>query len=601
MLSKSNRGLLLIAVALAAWFGFFELRRDSTEARRRLAARALRVEAERVRSLQIESEGLRLAATREGERWTMTEPIRAPADAEAIGRLLLALERLPRGETVTPADRRRADARLADYGLDPPRARIVLGGEGPPLTLRIGRATPIGDGLYLQVEGSDELFTSHRGILALLPDGPEKWRDRALYRGESAVIRRIEVRRPEGLLRIERDERGGWIVASPHPVRANRAAVAELLAQLLAGRVGEFVAEGAIETAGYGLDEPAITVEFTAAGLDPAAPLLLGNPVANRPDWRYAAFRGGAAVFTVSADLIAPLRAPLDDYRDRRLTALDPAEIASIRVENGDLALRLARRAEGWMIEEPAVAPADPDLAEALVRSWSGAPIERFDDSGGTPGEFDPPFGRVLLSRKASADEAAADEILLVSRHPPADGRVRTRSVSGPIVFEIPARLIESLSPDPLLYRDRRLFNVPPEAIYRLSLARGGAAQSVRRDAGGAFVPEHGGAADDAALRARLTRILSARARRYVAERPADLSPYGLDAPAAEFTMDLTGEAGIRKTVLIGRREGAFTYAMLRGRDLVFLADDATLEDWIADLTAGGTGAEDAAARPEAP
>jgi len=593
--------LLVAAVALAVYIGVVERRRDSTEERRRRDRRALRVDPARIRSIQVETEALRVALTGANGQWTMTEPVRAPADVGVVGRILLALERLPKGETITPEDRRRAGTTLSDYGLDPPRARIAVEGDGVNLTLRIGRATPAGDALYIQAQGAAEILTTAPGLLSLLPTRLEQWRDRALYRGEAVRIRRVEVRRPDGVLRLDRGESGGWTVAVPYAARANLPAVAGLLSNLLATRIGDFISNESAEAATMGLDDPAIVVEFTASGLDPSEPLLIGAPRNATPDWYYARFRGREDVFTIPAQLVAQLTAPLENFRDRRLTALEAPEIHSVRLELDDQSLLLTRSESGWMLADPVRAPADPDNVEALIRSWSGALIERFTTAPGAEDEFQPPLGRVGLSRKTIADEDPATLWIRVGRRPPEDGRIRVWTSEDPCVQEVSVRLLSLLTPDPLLYRDRRLFSTAPSSVYRMVLTRGDREQAVRREQDGPFVSEHGGSVDSAALCARLERLLQARARRYVAERPPDLSIYGLDPPEVTLTLGLRDEAGISKTLFVGRSGEHGTFAMIRGRDMVFTVDDATRQDITADLTAGGERGPDAAADSPSP
>lgn len=601
MARSSNRALLIIALALAAYIGLVELRRESEAQRRRRERRALRVEPDRARALRVETEGLRVAVVNENGLWTLAEPVREPADAGVVGRILLALERLPRGETITPDDRRRAGAALSDYGLDPPRARVTVESEGATLSLRIGRATPAGDGLYVMAEGAADVLTTAPGFLSLIPARLDQWRDRALYRVEPARVRRLEVRRPGGALRLERGERG-WTVAAPHPARAEPTAVTRLLTGLLSARIGEFVAEGAAQAAAAALDEAALVVELGGENRGLAEPLLVGGSVADAPEWRYARFRNRDILFTIPAQVYALLSAPVEQYRDRRLTPLEPAEIQSIRLEIGDEFLRIAREEGVWKIVEPARAPADADTVEALMRSWSGALVERFTaEAGADADDFQPPLGRVGLSRKAAFDDPAAVFWIQVSRRPPEEERLRVWTSEDPNIHEVTVRLLPLLTPDPLLYRDRRIFRESPESVYRIALARNGVEQAVRREQGGPFVSENGGRADDAALRARLERLLAARARRYVAERPADLTPYGLDPPAATLTLGLRDESGISKTVLIGAVGEHGAYAMLRGRDLVFLLDPDTLRDFVADLAAGAAPTPSPAAEDAAP
>jgi hypothetical protein len=589
MFTRSTRALFVAVLALGAFVIFVERRYETTEERRRAARRALRVNVEGVRTIRLETDAFRVTLVREGDRWIMTEPVSALADEAAVGRILLALERLPRGQTVTAEEREQAGQTLADYGLDPPRLRLTAEGVGPPLVLRVGRLSPLGDAVYIMAEGTGEVMTTSPGPLSLLPERVDQLRDRSLYRAEVTRARRLDLRRTDGWTRLQRAENGGWMLTAPHPARADAAAVRQLLGRLASARIGEFVQEGPGEPAAFGFDEPAVVVEMEAPEWDPADALLIGRPVPGQPDWRYARFRKREAVFTVPAALAAELSAPAHRFRDRRLTPLAPTEITAIRLERDEETLRLARVGDGWEIAEPTRAPAEGERAEALVRSWAGAPILDFIDPPKAEefvAEFDPPLGRVLLYEK-SVSEAAAT--VLVSRRPPENGRLRVRVPPEPSVYETAAPLLQLLTPDPLIYRDRRIFSIEPAAVYRLALARDGREQAVRRPPGGPFTAEDGSPVNDARLRERLERLLRARALFYAAERPADLSVFGLDTPAGTLTVGLIGEAGISKTVVVGRTtERGETYAMLRGKDLVFAIDAQTREDLLADLTLDG-------------
>lgn len=139
------------------------------------------------------------------------------------------------------------------------------------------------------------------------------------------------------------------------------------------------------------------------------------------------------------------------------------------------------------MLMEPLRAPADHDSVQALIRSWSGAAVERFIDdlaADGAASEFDPPLGRVILSGKTAAEESTAAAVILIGRRPPEEGRVRAKLADEPFAVEIPARMLQALTPDALLYRDRRLFDIEPATVYRMALSRGDVEQALRRHRG---------------------------------------------------------------------------------------------------------------------
>jgi hypothetical protein len=269
MKARTTGVLLLITAALAAFIAGIE-RRAPDRAQRRAAARtAFRIVPEAVRSLRIETTGGVVRCVYEDGQWMIEEPVRAPAEAGAIQRILYGLETLPRGAVVSARDRSERGQSLADYGFEPAQASVQLEGDGLNLAFEVGRATALG-GLFVRESGRNAVISTSSDLLALLPVSASDLRDRAMFRIDPSTVRRIQVRRPEGFLQLVRSESGEWAIQQPLAARADAAVVDAWLDDLVRIRAEAFVRDGVLEFAPYGFDEPgAAEVSFD---LDHAAP-----------------------------------------------------------------------------------------------------------------------------------------------------------------------------------------------------------------------------------------------------------------------------------------------------------------------------------------
>lgn len=602
-MSRTNQVLALLVVALAAFVLLVERRTDSTLRRAERARRAFVFAPDRVRRLAIECDGLRTECVRDDERWTIARPTKAPADAAAVQRILFGLEQMPRGEVITSADRRAHGTTLADFGLDRPRARVALAGEGVALSFDIGQAGPLGT-LYLREEDHESIVATTTNLLALLPSSPAALRDHTLLAGEVADVRRIRVRRPDGFLEAVRLDDGDWRLQQPMAARADREAVTALIGDLLAFRIAEFVQDGVTDPSPWGFDETAVEVTLDFAREDlPSETMLLGRPHERQPDRVYARIKNADSILAVPVALRARLLTPVSRLRDRRLVPFGADEIEAFSVRSGERELSVARMDGRWQILRPVAAPADAAQVEEFLREWAATRIEQFPESMATsnavPPGFDPPSCRIALLRAAAqaapTNAPAADTpgpaeghgpvILWIGAMPEALPAVRVAAADGESFVRIAAKPPRYTAADPLLYRDREVLRIRPTDVQSLELVRGGATQTVERAANGVFAAAAGGVAvDPAAVERRLAAFADLQAQAFVAQNTTNLAEYGLQSPEASITLGLRGEAGLAKTLLLGRTVPAGVHALVRGQDLVFLLDPRLADSLRADL-----------------
>ncbi len=581
--------LLAAVLTLGAFIALYERRTPSSRELAERARRALTFAAGRADFLGIEVGAMRIECAREQDRWWLTHPLRARADGGAVDRILAGLAELPKGEVITADQLKARGLSPADYGFEPPRAVFTVG-EGPRRwSFRVGRDAPLGGTLYIREDGSDTIVATSTNLLGLLPGGVTNLRDRVLFACSLDEVRRLELRGSGGFIKLVRGEGGGWALQQPLAARADRDAVRGLIEPLLALRVRDFVSDAAVDAAAFGLDDAADRVTLETAEKGSQRSLLLGRGVAAATNLVYAKLQSEESVYTVPAGVRAVTAVRVDDLRDRRLVTLSAHDVDRVVARAGDRALELRREpGEGWWVVQPRRWRADARRVEDLVRLWCGLRVDRFADPAATDLAalgLEHPFRTLELGRAAQADggllpgSAAATGVVLRIGNPDATAGLLWVKADGEAwACEVTNAVLEVFPVDPLLYRDRDVLNLPPESIVRIAVAQAEREEVVERDDTGVFhvrTPSNA-VPDTEAITDILMVFNNLRAVNYVADNPADLSVFGLDAPRAVVSLGLRGEAGPGKALLLGHAVGGGALAMLRGQDVVFAIDAET-------------------------
>ncbi len=573
---------LLLALTLAAglWIAQVERRADSTERRRERARRLLQFDPARVTRLRIETDAVRLTCRREGGQWMLEEPWRAPARAGAVARILAGLADMPRGEVITAADRRARGTRSEDYGLSRPRARFELSGEGVSLAFLVGASGRLG-GLYLRLEGGNDILATDERLLDLLPAAADDLRDRTLMPGSPAALRKLSLKRPGAFLQLARDEAGAWSLRQPFAAPAESERLDALLNALFAVQIATFEREKPGDLAPYGVEDAGeeVAAEYAENGPPPFT-LRFGGAVPGVTGVVYAALQPSGAVVTVPADLRRMLSLTPDELRDRRLLPFEPETVTAWQWTAGDRRLSLVRDGQDWRMTEPWQADAHSAAVRAWLNEWRGIRIEDFlppDDPRAAGAVFDRPAAALSFTTNgvasAATNASAGARILLAGGTAPGQPILARRDQD---LLLLPAALPGGLAPDPLRFRSLRMLNLDPREIREISLRMAQQEWTVERaaDTDTWTAREPGVRPDSAALDRRCALVRPLVITEWVAASAGPDADFGFDAPAATLTFRLRGESGLSKTLLLGRTTGRGVYAAIRGQDFVALLDE---------------------------
>lgn len=549
--------------------------------------------AESIDFLLVERPTLRVECRLSEGRWFVTSPIKARADNALLRAWLDRLQSAWIQDTLRPADMTERDLTLADFGLESPRLRIVLGSPVRRRELLIGRPLPYGNHVYGSLPPSPNVYVLPESLFDALPDQLSAFRDKRLLSGDPRRVVQIDLRRPGApFIQLARDVRQ-WRLVQPIETRADPDQVAALLTRLYRVRVKRFLwpPDNGDEPDSlmlrerlmvYGLDreENVLHVHLRETGQSLGGQLRIGLQGRTTEGALHAYWSKDGTLATIDADLLECFDLALDQWRDPHVLRLLPDDIRGIRLETDGVepvALERSAASGRWRLVAPVADVADPETVNRFLNDLVGLRGDGFvDDAEALERAASQSLTRLTLTGpgmlKTLVVWPASDTGQWI-------GRVNSR----PDGFRFTAEALPMLLRKPagaVVFRDKTILALVPDTLRQVT--RKTAAGEVIRlqpDAAGAWQADLALPAmlDTDAVEDLMFSLAHLRASRVETLGADDQAAYGLSPPAVEWIFESAEAAPSRLTLAIGSEaEPRGRYAAIRGRDVIFVLDPET-------------------------
>lgn len=438
--------LLLLLVALAAFAWFVDRDLPGSDERAEKAQQVLYFDGDQVVAVRIErgEERIRLEGThpslepggeatpREPVVWRLVEPLLARADGGKVRALLSDLGSLESQRKIEQPDR-------AALGLIEPRARLILERtQGGELVLELGAALPSSESMIVARAGEAVAHVVASRLFDTVDRASGQWRDHNLFRGERARVDRIRLTAAgEPTVTLARRGEEMWL-ESPITDRAASDPVDRLLEALVGLQAERFLdAHDESSSSRLGLEPPRATIEILANDGTKILSLSLGREVEGSAGGaRFA--RAGDEWVELGRSLEEWWSKPVEEWRSKRWTALEPWQVDDATIESPSGRLVLRREGVDWQREGVAIPfTSVSDLFAMLseTQAVALAPATVVAEALGTP----------LMTLTLAASEGHEETLAL---YPAIDSSSSTlpATVSGrEVVLLLPATTLTSL------------------------------------------------------------------------------------------------------------------------------------------------------------
>ena len=253
----------------------------------------------------------------------------------------------------------------------------------------------------------------------------------------------------------------GWTMTEPTPTDADPAEAIGM-AQALSGleRV-RIVDENPKDLAQYGLENPAVRIDFKAQG-NVSGSLKLGDKNATQGEL-YAQKNDEKTVFLVSAFQENSFNRKPFDLRDKKILKFDRDKADAIAIVRGPSSIELARSGTEWKVTKPGASRSDYATVEGLLSKLSGANMSKLLE---TDAKDLAKYGLDKPAMAITLGAGSSKTVLEIGKTE--NDQTYARDASRPLVFTIDTTLQDDLKKSFDDYRKKELFEFRPFQLAKL-------------------------------------------------------------------------------------------------------------------------------------
>ena len=432
-----------------------------------------------VTSIQVFPAGISAERTNGG--LVLIKPVSYPAHAAAFGALLDALQKLAPAK-ISAADLREHKNPDAEFGFENRQATLIIAAGDQSWQLIVGNRTAPGDQVYLRVAGVDGIYVADADWLKFLPRSADEWRDTALLNaGQAGFDWIVLTNNVKGIaIELRRDPTNHlWRMIRPLPARADADHIADALQRLATASVTRFVTDDPkADMTTFGL-QPADLDLWLGHGTNMVAAVHEGKSPANDPTRVYVKRGGWNTVALAAAEVLAPWRGAVNDFRDSRLFELT-APVAEIEVRGENNFILRQRGSNDWEIAGEKY-PADAGSVQEFIKTLAGLRIANFVSDVPTRSDL-PAYGlasprrEIILRSKVGDTNAAIADLSF--------GAAQTNEVfvqcgGEDFIYAITAQDFNRLPEAGWEFRDRQIWNFKVDDVAQITIHQNGGTRQI--------------------------------------------------------------------------------------------------------------------------
>jgi hypothetical protein len=451
-----------------------------------------------------------------GDRWAMTQPIRALADNNEVQAIVGNLVPAVRYGEFKMDD----TTKLEDYGLDAPAFKLTIKTSDAPqgLTLLVGKQAAESGKFYAKIESEDKVFSINEYVKDKLNKKPFDFRDRralpinvndvrrvALTRqvkmpieiksvedGTTRTTSGFQTREPEKVVLAKTDS-GEWRIEQPLPWKGDPNEIENLLRKIITEKVASFVDTPTTGTI-YGFDKPQVDLQIqqslragdggtTMTTQTQTLSLLVGDRESS-PSKDYYARRGDGSLVTIGQPLFEALTVKAAKLRDKQLFTMAAGDVAHFGIEGLHGAVKVNKNDQGrWVFADDAATSVDQQAVANALSTLVGLRAKDFEtDEPRDLAEYklDKPLSRLTIADKDNKKVEGLDIGDLTTRNGEGVLFGKMRDSTSVILLDFMKPKDFALTKDQLV--DKSLFAFEPGAVTRVEARRAGTTFTLTRE-----------------------------------------------------------------------------------------------------------------------
>ena len=407
--------------------------------------------------------------------WRISDPIEWDANTFAVRRMISRLEATEVNVRFPVSDIQSRNQTLADFGLENPTLQVRVSFDDESFEYAFGAPVEINDQLYMLNPKKDEILVVPSNVVQPFFITLDQLRSHSLFAIPVFEIRSLLVEFNDDNSRRRFTHReGSWVIDSPYLLDANDERVQGAIDRLVNYEVDLSVTPGLADGNVEEVTHFNAIARFEIIGNRRNSTLLVSRYMVDLeedPNLYLARFEGSETTFLLPKSEIDWWRTSQTSLRERRFVEVDPLAVSKIEItENEEIPaiLRLLKLENNqWRIYAGASEAnlmdylGDGALITELLGDLNDLVVLTFVNDEPTQDDLEA-YG--LLTPKVGISLEGRDSIKLLVGNTSEDGQqVFVKLDKSKSVYLVAKEIIQSLSSNPLDYRQRSIALVPPE------------------------------------------------------------------------------------------------------------------------------------------
>ncbi len=478
---RSTALLLLVALGVAAYIWFVEVRRPSTKEARDQGQMVAQIDRDQIDSISIKNSETTIELRKHANNvWYLEAPVKDRADSMALNQLFTTAESLRHQAVIGTKSKGAPKSQLKEVGLSNSETRIKFTGSQKPVELLIGKDAAVEGKVYVRREDSNVVYVIGNDLKTQITKAPDEFRDRRLTELSPGQVHRLIIKTAAGEIEVEKKNEH-WSLIRPLKARGADSIIGDLISQAATARIDKFVADTA-NLAAYGLQEPRGTISlFSEASKEPVVLQLGTNPGdAKETKQTYARLSTRDSVLLLPKAIEQFLATKPNDLRDKDLVRFESDIVDRITIE-GTSKIVLARKGEDWVRKGDKEVAVNGTAAGKLLEVLKAQPVTDFvaDVASDLPKYgLDQPQAKLTLSSFASentSETTAGDKPIVTLLFGKIDGDIVYAKLDDePFIVSVNRSILDQIPQHPIQWQPVTIFQLKPEEITTLEITKPG-------------------------------------------------------------------------------------------------------------------------------
>ena len=488
------------------------------------------------------------------------------ADSIIIKRILNSLNKIKLYPEIKLSELDKNQLTLADFGLSKTSNKIILDFDISKVEISIGSEKKLSSDLYYLLDNQNYILCGTPKILNYIPRNIDKIKDMKVIPSLSEEIQRISINYGSKYIEIVKKSDYEWNLIQPRRGVIKSVDINSFIDKLRSYRISSFLDSKAVDLSIYDFDNDVVKVMFSGM-TDELFSLSINNKTSSNTNLVHLKKGNNDEIALCEIGILDHITSSLDHFLKSNVFDLSILQPTTFLLESDNTKIDLSKSDNGvWKMKSPFFWNLDNKSLNEFIFCINNMRITKFNISN----DFNYKIINLIIKSPNNVDEIitfyASDNI---------DNPLLIKFTDEPFFHEI--NKIDNFKEflNPLFFKDKNLFRFSLDEIKSIKrIFKSERNQNITNNEGSLGEYSKTFSNNDEIL----NNFIDITVDKYVAAYPLSLVSYGLDNPYCIFQIRFVDPNILGSDLILGDKTDGGRYAMIKGRDIVFILSDEIIK-----------------------